>query len=75
MPLKIAVSSYSFNRLGQGPEGEKAPSLMAMIDSCVPHGIDGFEVLYQDLVRDGATTPAALNTLKRHAALRGISLV
>ena len=75
MPLKIAVSSYSFNRLGQGLEGEKAPSLTAMIDACVPHGIDGFEVLYQDLVRDGATTPAALNALKRHAALRGVSLV
>lgn len=75
MPLKIAVSSYSFNRLGQGPEGDNAPSLMAMIDACVGYGIDGFEVLTGDLQRDGVTTPAALNALKRHAALRGVSLV
>lgn len=75
MPVKIAVSSYSFHRFGQGPEGDQAPSLMEMIDACVDYGVDGLEVLAGHLERDGITTPAALNALKRHAALCGVSLV
>lgn len=75
MSLKIAVSSYSFHRFGRGPEGDRAPSLKEMVDACVEYGIDGLEILAGHLARDGITTPAALNELKRHAALRGISLV
>ncbi|MDQ4099832.1 MAG: sugar phosphate isomerase/epimerase [Chloroflexota bacterium] len=75
MPNKIAVSSYSFHRFGQGPEGDQAPSLSEMIDACVEYGIDGLEILAGHLTRDGISTLGALNDLKRHAALCGISLV
>ncbi len=75
MPVKIAVSSYSFNRFGAGPEGDQAPSLVEMVDACVDAGIDGLEILAGHLERDGMTTPAAMNELKHYAALRGVTLV
>ncbi len=30
--MKLAVSSYSFNRFGQGPEGTDKPTFEALID-------------------------------------------
>ena len=42
--MKLAISSYSFYRFGQGVE-ESRPSFEAMLDRCVDLGVDGIELL------------------------------
>lgn len=75
MPIKIAVSSYSFHRFGGGPEGKDAPSVESMVDRCVEYGADGIEFRIEHLRLSGKTTPHALHELKQYMALRGISPV
>jgi len=75
VPIKIAISSYSFHRFGGGPEGKEAPSVESMVDLCVDYGVDGIEFLMEHLRFSGKTTPLALHRLRQYMALRGISPV
>ena len=75
MPVKLAISSYSFHRFGSGPEGDKLPTIEAMIDACAAYGVSGLEVLTQHLERNGATSMERLRELRQYAALRGITPV
>ncbi len=75
MPVKLAISSYSFHRFGNGPEGDDAPTIEAMIDACAGYGVSGLEVLYEHFVRNDATDPARLRELRQYAAIRGITPV
>jgi sugar phosphate isomerase/epimerase len=70
--LKIAISSYSFNRFGAGPEGEVKPSFASMIETCAQLGIDGIELLG---VHFDTTALADLNTLKREALRHGVQIL
>lgn len=75
MPVKLAISSYSFHRFGGGPEGDAAPTIEAMIDACADYGVSGLEVLYEHFVRNEATGRGRLHELRQHAAIRGITPV
>ena len=75
MSIKIAISSYSFQRIGGGPEGNDPLSVEQMIDRCVEYGVDGIELLWEHLVLDNATSPQALHRLHQYAAVRGITPV
>lgn len=75
MPVKLAISSYSFHRFGGGPEGNDAPTIEQMIDACADHGVSGLEVLYEHFTINDATAPARLRELRQHAAIRGITPV
>lgn len=75
MPVKLAISSYSFHRFGGGPEGDDAPTIEAMIDACVDYGVSGLEVHYEHLVRNDATDAARLRELRQYAAIRAITPV
>jgi sugar phosphate isomerase/epimerase len=70
--MKLAISSYSFNRFGAGPEGDAKPTFAGMMDACVTLGIDGIELLG---VHFDATDRGYLNQLKRDALIRGVDLV
>lgn len=70
--MKLAVSSYSFHRFGQGPEGNEKPSFETMIRTCADLGIDGLELLG---VHFDQTEPETLNALKQFAFSKGVSLV
>ncbi len=70
--VKLAVSSYSFNRFGSGPEGKVRPTFTAMIDRCVELGIDGLELLG---VHFDSTEPDELHRLKQEAIRSGVQLV
>lgn len=70
--MKLSVSSYSFHRFGQGPEGDRKPSFEAMIDACARLGVDGIELLG---VHFDDTSPEALHALKQYAFRRGVALV
>ena len=43
--MKLAISSYSFHRFGQGPEGDAKPSFLEMLRRCADLGLDGIELL------------------------------
>jgi L-ribulose-5-phosphate 3-epimerase len=73
--IKIAISSYSFHRFGGGPEGSDVPTIESLIDRCVEYGADGIELLWEHLVQNNATAPAALAKLHQYAAMRGITPV
>ena len=73
MPVKLAISSYSFQRFGSGPEGDNAPTIEQMIDSCADYGVNGLEVLFEHLVRNDSTSLERLHELRQHAAIRGIT--
>lgn len=73
MPVKLGISSYSFHRFGNGPEGDDAPTIEAMIDACAAYGVSGLEVLYQHLERNDATSLDRLHELRQYAAVRGIT--
>lgn len=75
MGIKIAISSYSFHRLGGGPDGNESPTIEQMIDRCAELGVDGIELLWEHLEGNDATTPEALHRLHQYAALRGITPV
>jgi sugar phosphate isomerase/epimerase len=73
MPVKLAISSYSFQRLGGGAEGDACPTIEEMIDACAGYGVSGLEVLMQHLERNGATSLPRLRELRQYAAVRGIT--
>lgn len=72
MAFKLAISSYSFNRFGEGPEGKEKPSFAAMIERCAALGLDGIELLG---VHFDSTAPDDLNALKQYAGQHGIAIV
>lgn len=68
--MELGISSYSFHRLGKGPEGHGAiPPVEAMIDRTAALGLTGFEVLG---VHMPSTERDYLNGLKRHALHAGV---
>lgn len=68
--MELGISSYSFHRLGNGPEGGGAiPSIESMIDRTAELGCTGFEVLG---VHMPSTERDYLNGLKRHALHAGV---
>lgn len=73
MPVKLAISSYSFHRFGSGPEGDDAFTIEQMIDSCASYGVSGLEVMDRHLSQNDATTPVRLHELRQYAAIRGIT--
>jgi sugar phosphate isomerase/epimerase len=73
--VKLCISSYSFNRFGQGPEGKEKPSFAAMIERCHELGIDGIELLGVHFDAAESSEPAALARLKQVAARNGVDLV
>jgi L-ribulose-5-phosphate 3-epimerase len=75
MPVKLAISSYSFHRFGGGPESKEAPSIEQMIDACADHGVSGLEVLFEHLEQNDATGAERLHELRQYAAIRGITPV
>lgn len=75
MPVKLAISSYSFHRFGSGPEGDNPPTIEQMIDACADYGVSGLEVLYEHFVRNKATSISRLHELRQYAAVRGITPV
>lgn len=70
--MKLAVSSYSFHRFGEGPEENVKPCFPALVDACVRWGIDGLELLGVHL---GDPAPEDLHRWKQYALLRGVDLV
>src|SRR5690554_4701245 len=72
MSFKLAISSYSFHRFGQGPEGAERPSPAEMIEACAELRLDGFELLGRHL---DSTAPEDLYALKRLAMENGIPIV
>lgn len=75
MPVKLAISSYSFHRFGSGPEGKDTPTIETMIDACAYHGVSGLEMLFEHLEQNGATDAERLHELRQYAAIRGITPV
>ena len=73
MPVKLAISSYSFHRFGGGPEGDDALTIEQMIDACADHGVSGLEVMDRHLRLNNATSIERLYQLRQYAALRGIT--
>jgi sugar phosphate isomerase/epimerase len=72
MSFKLATSSYSFHRFGEGPEGDAKPGLREMVDRAADLGLDGLEILG---VHFDGTSPEELAALRGHAARRGVALV
>jgi len=68
--MKLAISSYSFHRFGQGPETER-PSIGQMLDRCVSYDVDGIELLG---VHFSSTGTAELGEIKRAALQRGLQV-
>jgi L-ribulose-5-phosphate 3-epimerase len=71
-PMQLAISSYSFHRLGAGPEGPERPSLVHMIETCARLGVAGIELIGLQIDR---TEPADLHVLKQTAARHGVQIV
>jgi sugar phosphate isomerase/epimerase len=72
MGFKLATSSYSFHRFGEGPEGNEKPSFQTMIERCAELGLDGLELLG---VHFDGTAREELSALRGFAALHGVALV
>ncbi|HEX5414559.1 MAG TPA: sugar phosphate isomerase/epimerase family protein [Chloroflexota bacterium] len=72
MALKLAISSYSFHRFGEGKEGQERPTFQAMIERCAELGLDGIELLG---VHFKSTEAEELRALKQHAGQHGIAIV
>jgi sugar phosphate isomerase/epimerase len=70
--VKLAISSYSFNRFGAGPEGTDKPGFASMIETCAKLGIDGIELLG---VHFDSTDHAELYALKREALRQGVQIL
>ncbi|MGH2371748.1 MAG: sugar phosphate isomerase/epimerase family protein, partial [Chloroflexota bacterium] len=71
--MKLAISSYSFHRLGSGPEtGQPKPDLGDVIDRAAALGCDGVELLG---VHFPSTERDNLNGLKRRALQAGVQIV
>lgn len=70
--MKLAISSYSFHRFGEGPEGHAKPSFETMIDTAARLGLNGIELLG---VHFDSTAPEYLTALKQYAFARGIAIV
>src|SRR5690242_15454176 len=70
--MKLAVSSYSFHRFGQGSEEDRKPDFAALIERCAGWGLDGIELLG---VHFETTEPAELGALKQQALRHGVALV
>jgi L-ribulose-5-phosphate 3-epimerase len=70
--VKLAISSYSFNRFGAGPEADAMPTFRQMLERCNELGIDGIELLG---VHFPSTDREALNQLKQDAARLGVQIV
>lgn len=75
MPIKIAISSYSFYRWTTGPDGFIQLPVEEMVDRCVEYGVDGIEFLIEHLKGSDKTTPRALHELKQYMGQRGITPV
>ncbi len=73
MPVKLGISSYSFHRFGNGPEGNVAPTIEQMIDTCADYGVSGLEVLYEHFAQNNATSLDRIHQIRQYAALRGIT--
>src|SRR6059058_5321712 len=69
--MKLAISSYSFHRFGNGPEEDRKPDFAALIERCAAWGLDGIELLG---VHFESAEPGALYALKQHAFRHGVSL-
>jgi L-ribulose-5-phosphate 3-epimerase len=69
--MKLAISSYSFHRLGKGPEEDRLPDFEALVRACRKWGIDGLELLG---VHFGSTEGEYLNRLRQEAFQNGIAL-
>ena len=72
MTFKLATSTYSFHRFGEGPEGKDKPSLEEMIDRAADLGLEGLELLG---VHFDGTSPAEIARLRGYAARAGVALV
>lgn len=72
MSVKLATSSYSFHRFGEGVEGNAKPTLEEMVDRCAELGLDGLELLG---VHFDSTSPERLAALRGYAARKGVALV
>lgn len=72
MTYQLAISSYSFHRFGEGPEGTERPTFQKMIDRCADLGLDGIELLG---VHFPSTDPDELHAIKQHAARNGVAIV
>lgn len=70
--MKFSVSSYSFHRFGQGPEGNQKPSFYEMIERCAEWSFDGLELLG---VHFENTDREELCKLKQFAFEHGVALV
>ncbi len=70
--MKFAVSSYSFHRFGQGPEGDAKPTFQEMIDTCARLGLDGLELLG---VHFDDPSFMNLHALKQYAFQKGVALI
>jgi sugar phosphate isomerase/epimerase len=70
--IKLATSTYSFHRLGMGPEGGEPPPLERMIERCADLGLDGIEILGRHI---GGTAPSDLHAIKSLAARHGVAIV
>jgi L-ribulose-5-phosphate 3-epimerase len=72
-PVQLAISSYSFHRLGGGPEASRpVPDLGDVIDRAAALGCTGVELLG---VHFPSTDRDYLNGLKRRALRAGVQLV
>ena len=72
MGIKLATSTYSFHRLGMGPEGGEPPPLERMIERCADLGLDGIEILGRHIA---GTAPPDLHAIKSLAARHGVAIV
>src|SRR5438093_6679527 len=72
MSTKLAISSYSFHRFGEGPEGAAKPTFREMIERCAALGVEGIELLG---VHFESTAPEELYALKQAAAQNGVAIV
>ena len=70
--MKLAISSYSFHRFGNGPEEDRKPDFAALVERCAEWGLDGIELLG---VHFESTEPGALHALKQQALRHGVALV
>jgi sugar phosphate isomerase/epimerase len=68
--VKVAISSYSFFRFGQGVEATR-PSFLDMLDRCVDLGVDGIELLGDHF---DTTDTTKLGPIKLAAVERGIAI-
>ncbi len=68
----LAASTYSFHRLGRGPEGQTRPSLAEMVDRCAALGLNGIEILGLHLE---STAPEDLARLRQRAGQNGLAIV